>query len=168
MGTRTNPTSHKTYHMYIHLFRGENTTNTLLGATQWTFHIQYVTKCHASTYFAPCKKVLTGTFLSWYQVAWSPCWPICIRYIQHQPQAGREIPSKLSIKKSRPAVLKCLLTRSDARNGGVKMCLCFASWFFDIMLHLLHSGWREKLSCFSRLDNYFSLIPCARPNLSPQ
>ncbi len=62
MGTRTNPTSHKTYHMYIHLFRGENTTNSLLGATQWTFHIQYVTKCHASTYFAPCKKVLTGSF----------------------------------------------------------------------------------------------------------
>lgn len=102
------------------------------------------------------------------RTSWNSCWPRCIRYVQLQPQAGRKIPSKLSIKKSWPAVLMCLLTRSDTRNGGVKMCLCFASWFFDIMLHLLHSGWREKLSCFSRLDNYFSLIPCARPNLSPQ
>ncbi len=147
---------------------GKTTTNTHLVTLSGHFTSNMSRNVHAGTYFTSCKKVLTGTFSSWDQVAWSSCWPRCIRYVQLQPQAGRQIPSKLSIEKCRPAVLKCLLTRSDTRNGGVKMCLCFASWFFDIMLHLLHSGWREKLSCFSRLDNYFSLIPCARPNLSPQ
>lgn len=39
-------------------------------------------------------------------------------------------------------------------------CFCgFSNWFLDTMLRLSHSRQEEELSCSSRLDNYFPLIP---------
>lgn len=108
-----------------------------------------------------------STFLC-IRTSWNLCWPRSIRYLQLQPQAGRKILSKsVNQEKSTGSSQVSPNTKwySEWRCQDLSV---FCKLIFVIMLHLLHSGWREKLSCFSRLDNYFSLIPCARPNLSPQ
>ncbi len=57
----TKPTSHKTYHRYVHLFQGKNWTLLFTG-TQWTFHIEYVTK-HTWQYVVRVLRKITKRYI---------------------------------------------------------------------------------------------------------